>query len=968
MAAAGKPWSFDGDGKLFRLVAEAHRIRLAHLFDPVLAVHTSLVEPLPHQITAVYEEMLPRQPLRFLLADDPGAGKTIMAGLLMKEMIARGDLQRCLVVCPGSLAEQWQDELYRRFHLKFDILTNDKLEASATGNWFRDTNLAIARLDKLSRNEDVQAKLLAPDCQWDLVVCDEAHKLSATFFGGEVKYTKRYKLGQLLSGITRHFLLMTATPHNGKEEDFQLFMALLDGDRFEGKFRDGVHVDDVSDLMRRMVKEKLLRFDGTPLFPARIATTVPYKLSNAEAQLYKAVTDYVRQEWKKADDLNARRTNTIGFALTMLQRRLASSPEAIYQSLRRRRERLEKKLREVELMHRAAILAGPTPDVPELDADDIEDLEDAADDEMQELEAEVLDQATAARTAEELRAEIAQLVVLEATANDVRRSGEDRKWVELSGLLQEIFERGASNEKLVIFTEHRDTLSYLQDRISRVLGSPEAVHVIHGSMGREDRMKAQEAFKHDPSVRVLIATDAAGEGINLQRAHLMVNYDLPWNPNRIEQRFGRIHRIGQTEPCHLWNLVADETREGDVYRKLLEKLAEARSALGGQVYDVLGRVQFDGLPLRDLLIQAIRYGEQPEVRAYLTTVVDQAMDRAHLQSLIEDRVLDPTVMDASKVQRVREDMERANARRLQPHYIESFFLEAFALLGGRASQRESHRFEVSHVPPSVRSRDRQIGIGEPVLQRYERIVFEKALINPQGQPLAAFVCPGHPLLDATLDLTLEVNRDLLKRGSVLVDDKDYGLTPRVLCILEHGVQDASLLPTGERRTVSRRMLYVEIDAEGNTRQLQYAPYLDYRPLKSDEPSGADLLNRPDAAWIAAGIEQKAQAHAIAEVVPGHIEEIRTRRVAWVEKTRAAVKDRLTKEIAHWDHRAAQLRLQEEAGKPGARLNSQEARRRAEDLHARLKRRLDELSREAQVSAQPPVVIGGLVVVPIGLIR
>ena len=215
------------------------------------------------------------------------------------------------------------------------------------------------------------------------------------------------------------------------------------------------------------------------------------------------------------------------------------------------------------------------------------------------------------------------------------------------------------------------------------------MQVIHGSMGREDRMKAQEAFKHDPTVRVLIATDAAGEGINLQRAHLMVNYDLPWNPNRIEQRFGRIHRIGQTEPCHLWNLVADETREGDVYRRLLEKLAEARSALGGEVYDVLGRVQFDGKPLRELLISAIRYGEQPEVRAYLTTVVEQAMDRSRLQSLIEDQVLDPTIMDASKVQRVREDMERADARRLQPHYIESFFLEAFSLLGGRASQRES---------------------------------------------------------------------------------------------------------------------------------------------------------------------------------------------------------------------------------------------------------------------------------------
>ena len=208
----GRPWSFDGDGALFRLVSEAHRIRLAHLFDPVLAVHTSMVEPLPHQITAVYEAMLPRQPLRFLLADDPGAGKTIMAGLLIKELIARGDLRRCLIVCPGSLVEQWQDELSRKFHLPFEILTNDKLEAARTGNWFLENDLAIARLDKLSRNEDVQQKLSAPDCRYDLIVCDEAHKLSATFFNGEVKRTKRYDLGRLLSGLTRHFLLMTATP------------------------------------------------------------------------------------------------------------------------------------------------------------------------------------------------------------------------------------------------------------------------------------------------------------------------------------------------------------------------------------------------------------------------------------------------------------------------------------------------------------------------------------------------------------------------------------------------------------------------------------------------------------------------------------------------------------------------------------------------------------------------------------
>src|SRR5262245_48355070 len=389
----GRPWSFDGDGSLFRLVSEAHRIRLAHLFDPVLAVHTSLVEPLPHQITAVYEAMLPRQPLRFLLADDPGAGKTIMAGLLIKELIARGDLRRCLIVCPGSLVEQWQDEMHRRFHLPFEILTNDKLEAARTGNWFLENHLAIARLDKLSRDENVQQKLGAPDCRYDLIVCDEAHKLSATFFNGEVKYTKRYRLGQLVSGLTRHFLLMTATPHNGKDEDFQLFLALLDGDRFEGRFRDGVHQVEVSDLMRRMVKEKLLKFDGCPLFPERIAYTVPYKLSTAEAQLYKQVTDYVREEFNRAEALqNDKRAGTVGFALTILQRRLASSPEAIYQSLRRRCERLEKRLRELELLQRGAAVPAAIPSAPELDEDDVEDLEEAPENEVEAAEAEILDQ------------------------------------------------------------------------------------------------------------------------------------------------------------------------------------------------------------------------------------------------------------------------------------------------------------------------------------------------------------------------------------------------------------------------------------------------------------------------------------------------------------------------------------------------------------------------------------------------
>jgi superfamily II DNA or RNA helicase len=987
----GRPWSFDGDGGLSRLVAEAHRIRLAHLFDPVLAVHTSLVDPLPHQITAVYEKMLQRQPLRFLLADDPGAGKTIMAGLFIKELIARGDLKRCLIVCPGSLTEQWQDELGRRFHLPFEIMTNDKFEAARTGNWFLENDLAIARLDKLSRNEDVQQKLTAPDCRYDLIVCDEAHKLSATFFGGEVKYTKRYRLGQLLSGLTRHFLLMTATPHNGKEEDFQLFLALLDGDRFEGKFRDGVHQVEVSDLMRRMVKENLLKFDGRPLFPERIAYTQPYKLSDGEARLYKEVTDYVRQEFNRAEALeNDKRAGTVGFALTILQRRLASSPEAIYQSLRRRRERLEKRWRELNLLQRGGAAPAPALGAPLLDADDVEDLEEAPENEVEVAEEEILDQATAAATLAELKIEIATLARLEALAAEVRRSGQDTKWRELAHLLGEIFAPpvlgrpvaksalpGASGpipgpvasprQKLVLFTEHRDTLNYLERQIGSMLGRPQAVVLIHGGMGREERSKAQASFLHDPEVQVLLATDAAGEGINLQRAHLMVNYDLPWNPNRLEQRFGRIHRIGQTEVCHLWNMVAEETREGDVYRRLLEKLEEARKALGGQVFDILGKLQFDGRPLRDLLIEAIRYGDLPEVRARLTHAIEHGVDRPHLESLIEDGALAHDVMDASRVARVREEMERAEARRLQPHYIESFFLEAFKRLGGTIRQREPRRYEVTHVPAPVRNRDRQIGAGDPVLPRYERITFEKDLIAPPRQPLAAFVFPGHPLLDSILDLTLERHRDLLKRGTVLVDERDLGTSPRVLFTLEHAIQDASLLPSGERCTISRRMLYVEMDAEGHTRHLHYAPYLDYRPLAEGEPSVADFLARPECGWVTRVVEQNAQRHAIAQIVPEHVAEVRNRRLTWIDKTRAAVKDRLTKEITYWDHRAEQLKLQEQAGKSGARLNSQEARRRADDLQARLQKRLAELDREAQVSALPPVVLGGLMVVPLGLV-
>lgn len=970
IAEGHQSWSFDADGRLLRLVSEAYRIRLAHLFDSYLAVHTSLVEPLPHQITAVYGEMLTRQPLRFLLADDPGSGKTIMAGLLIKELMMRGDVRRCLIVCPGNLTEQWQEELYSKFGLNFELITRERVNASLTGNPLEEVDLGIGRLDHLCRNDELMVKLEQTD--WDLIVCDEAHKMSATYFGGEIKYTKRYHLGRLMSRICRHFLLMTATPHNGKEQDFQLFMALVDGDRFEGKFRDGVHVCDTSDLMRRMIKEKLVRFDGTPLFPERRAYTLDYTLSDMEARLYKDVTDYVREEFNRADMLeNDGRKGNVGFALTILQRRLASSPEAIYQSLHRRRKRLEKRLQEEELLRRGAGVALDSArllyvdDLPPITPEDIEDLEDAPDDEVEKTEEKIVDRATAARTIQELKAEIETLKQLEVQALALLRSGLDRKWEELSRLLHdqpEMFSPKGDRSKMVIFTEHKDTLNYLVRRIGTLIG-PEAIGTIHGGMGREERKKTEHAFTQDKAVTFLVATDAAGEGINLQRAHLMVNYDLPWNPNRLEQRFGRIHRIGQTEVCHLWNLVAGETREGYVFQRLCEKLEQESIALHGQVFDVLGQA-FKDQPLRDLLLEAIRYGDREDVKARLHEVIDRTLDRNHLRSLIENRALAHEVMDIAAVREIRDEMERADARRLQPFFIQSFFLEAFGHLGGQVKPREVGRFEIGHVPGVIRNRDRQIGTREPVLKRYQRITFHKDKVHVQGKPEAAFICPGHPLLNAVIDLILERERSLLKQGAVLIDPQDPGEAPRALFYIQHSIQNAQTGGQKTRCVISNQVQFVEISSDGTCSQAGYAPYLDYRPIEPEErPLLEPVLSKAPGGTE---FEEKALSHAIVHIVPQHFDSVRAVNDIRIKKTMAAVKERLTKEIAYWDHRAQDLKLREEAGKQ-TRLPWLQARQRADELQNRLMARMEELEQSLRLSPAPPVVIGGALIIPAGLL-
>lgn len=969
LAEAGRPWGFDAPGEDFKLAVEAYRINLAHLFDPMMAVHTSNVEPLPHQITAVYESMLPRQPLRYVLADDPGAGKTIMAGLFIRELLMRADAKRILIIAPGSLVEQWQDEMFEKFGLSFALFSREKVEQSRSGNPFDDHDLMVARVDQLARADDLQDKLRLS--HWDLVVVDEAHKLSASYFGNKVNKTKRFQLGELLGTITRHLLLMTATPHNGKEEDFQLFMSLLDADRFYGRFRDGATKADVTDLMRRMVKEDLLKFDGTPLFPERRARTVNYKLSEAEAELYSAVTEYVKTEFAKADKLaDGGRKGTVGFALTALQRRLASSPEAIYQSLKRRRNKLKRRVEEEKLRQRGQVFAetfGDSDGFP----DDLWEASDALPaDDYETLEEAVVDQATAAQTIQELEAEIIILDSLQEQARQVVHSGLDRKWDELSRLLQdtpEMRDVDGGRRKLIIFTEHRDTLNYLAVNIRGVIGSDNAVVMIHGGVKREDRRKAQELFRNDPAVRILLATDAAGEGVNLQNANLMVNYDLPWNPNRLEQRFGRIHRIGQTEVCHLWNMVAAETREGDVFQRLFEKLEVVRDALGGRVFDILGEV-FEERSLKDLLIEAIRYGADPEVRARLQKRIEGALDTRHLEEIIKRNALCEEVMDEKRLFAVKEEMEKAEARKLQPFFIRAFFNQAFQQLGGELRAREHGRYEITNVPAAVRERDRQNVSRErrnpdPVLRRYERVCFEKQyvrLTDRVGAPMASLIHPGHPLMQAVTDLVLENHRNKLKQGAVLVDPADMGITPKVMFIVDHVVKEGAD-PT---RVVSRRMQFVEIDPNGNATNAGWAPHLDLQPL-----SAADLALIPDvlsAPWIAKDLEQQALSHASSALVPEHFDEVRTRREKSVDKTLNAVHERLVKEINFWSDRYIKLQDDIAAGKD-VRLTLENVRRTIDDLTARRELREKELLAMRHVVSATPVVLGGALVIPAGLL-
>ena len=979
-------WTFDADGAAFRLASEARRIQLAHLFDPFTAVESAAIDPLPHQIEAVYHRLLPIHPLRFVLADDPGAGKTIMSGLYIRELILRGDVERCLIVAPGSLVEQWQEELWDKFSLSFDILSRDMVEASRIGNPFEERNFLIARVDQVSRNDDLRTKLEASD--WDLVIVDEAHKMSAQRFGKEVKKTKRFTLGEMLRERARHFLLLTATPHNGKPEDFRLFMSLLDPDRFEAH-GGGAGIPDVSDLMRRYVKERLVTFDNKPLFPERRAKTVGYQLSPEETALYDAVTSYVSTGMNRADAISQsgdrRRGLAVGFALAALQRRLASSPAAIHESLRRRREKVEGQLRDIAngglqastWPGQGAMAASARPtafrltDLPNCgpestfeDAQSDLDLDDFDENDLEAIEELGIDANNLALTAEELRLELDQLRSLERMAGSLRASRTDRKWVELAGLLQSPeFTEGSHPRKLIIFTEHRDTLEYLVERISSLLGRPDAVVSIHGGIRRQDRKRIQDAFRQDPRVQILVATDAAGEGVNLQRANFLVNYDLPWNPNRIEQRFGRIHRIGQREVCHLWNLVAHETREGKVFERLFQKIEEQKATYGDQIYDVLGEPEINR-SLNNLLISAIRYGENPAVLAQMNQVVNTQFDN-HLHEVLKERGLAAGALSAENLAGIREQMEDAKAHKLQPGFIEAFALEALSTFGGHSVRREKGRYEVRRVPPTVRnltSRGLADGIVHP---RYERVTFDKDLVDgPEGKPRADLIAPGHPLLQALIDRVIQEYGDTLGKGAILVDTLDEGTEPRLLLYLDHKITDGRHAADGTGRIASRRLQFVEVNSHGEITDPGASPYLNYRPLTEGET--AAVAEAVDMSWADSSIHEVARKWAIPNLATQHLDYVSSLVNARVQKISFAVEQHMNSAIQYWDGRAAEARKQERAGKP-TRLNASNAEQRVAELEERKARRLRELDAEKNLTNQPPLAVAAAFVVPLGLV-
>lgn len=943
-------FSFSGDPTSFKLAMEAKRMSLAGIFDPFVAVSSSNLQVLPHQLSAVYGELLGRVPLRFLLADEPGAGKTIMAGLLIKELMLRGLLKKCLIIAPGSLSDQWEQELREKFSLAFRQITRDSIVNAENTNPFDGTKFLIGRMDQLSRSQGALQQRLK-ETNWDLVIVDEAHRMSAQQFGlgGETRRTRRFQLGQLISGQTTHLLLMTATPHSGSQENFHLFLSLLDQDLFEGTFRRGQASTDLATVMLRRVKEDLVDLEGKPLFPKRRAKSISYDLSKAELELYEAVTTYVREEMSRAltnFSGNKKISGNISFALMVLQRRLASSPLAILNSLRRRLEKLQEsqssKISDSKWLEDSENLFD---DTQEFSDSEIEELEESSN----------LIGLTASGTSAEIAQEVAHLKNLIKLAESVNSLKLDSKWLQLKSILESdefVIPSESEAEKLIIFTEHRDTLEYLEKRVSELLAHTAHVISIHGGLSRKERLKAQTEFTNNPNCKVLIATDAAGEGINLQRAHLMVNYDLPWNPNRIEQRFGRIHRIGQKRECTLWNLVAANTREGAVYSRLLEKIKAQGDAYDGSIFHVLGGDEmFSGQSLSDLLIEAVT--SESSVQDPIIKKVDAAVSASASRAAAE-KALVPEIASKFDSQEISDAINESKARRLSPGFVAEFFKQAYKDLGGTYQEKESERLRLPNVPAAILRESQTSLDGFDLASQYERIAFRPEETSISGAPDAELVAPGSPLLSATVNAILSKYPKVLDEGTAFVDESPGAEEqPYLIACLSQDFVNAQ----DQTHSLSKLVRFAKVTINGDISFSDVPPYFDF-----SAPSVENAKKIREQFSSQTGIQDlldKASQSFLQENLAKHLPSLETRIRGRVEVLEREIIKRLDQETTYWNNEAIAIA---QGTKSSANLTAENAKSRAKDLELRKFSRLQELEKEKTILPKPVQVISIALVV------
>lgn len=759
------------------LALETIRYRFASLYDPLLAMNTSKIDPLPHQIEAVYNYVLKLPRIRFLIADDPGAGKTIMAGLIIKELKLRHLVQRILIVSPGHLKDQWRRELSERFDEKFFVIDRNIIDALYGENVWQRENQVITSID-FAKREEILPSLAC--INFDLIIVDEAHKMSAYRYGDKTSKTSRYKLGEKLSDIAEHLLFLTATPHKGDSENFRLFLDLLEPGFFAtNKMLEESIQNKDNPLFLRRIKEDLKAFNGTPLFLPRYVQTIAFNIgikSPREKDLYNGLSEYVKNQYNKALDNKDKRKN-VAFALVILQRRFSSSTYALFKSLERRKKRLE------ELMQ--------LTDKPKIanDTFDFETIEDMSENERWEKE-QIWETLSLSENKEELQKEIKIISDLIKQAEIIIQNEEELKLSELRKTLQELSQvySEPKDKKILIFTESKDTLEYLEKKIQNWAYK---TNVIHGGMRLDDRIKAEKIFKNETDI--LIATEAAGEGINLQFCHLMINYDIPWNPNRLEQRMGRIHRYGQQKEVFIYNLVAEDTREGQVLNKLFAKLEEIKTALGSdKVFDVLGEVLTD-TNLSQLLIEAAANARDiDEILKEIDIFVDEnyiAKIKDNLGDSLATRFIDYTG--------IKELEQKAKENRLIPEYTESFFKKAFIKAEGKIKELQNGFLTIESIPFDIRKIAEQDTIkksyGE-LLKKYPKVTFDKDIAFKNTD--AEFISFGHPLFEALMVWIERKFLSAIQNGAVFIDPD--GKLDGYILIYEGEIKDGTNMIAGKR--------------------------------------------------------------------------------------------------------------------------------------------------------------------------